>query len=159
MWTGACITDHLCPICLTSAQISSFSVSPNYELLFFSSELDEVVNILDFFDGQPVDLEGELKNFEVNGGLSVSETHWNKKGSPPLSVHTCFPFQQRSTQGRTWTLPSAPFWSGWLSSSNESEKRPLSSIVTPSSSLQMVGLVLSHEHQRKSVQKCFFLDF
>lgn len=48
-------------------------MSPNYELLFFSSELSEVVNILDFFDGQPVDLKGQLKKFKVNGGSSMSE--------------------------------------------------------------------------------------
>lgn len=33
-----------------------------------------MVNILDFFEGQPVDLKGELKKFEVTGGSSVSET-------------------------------------------------------------------------------------
>lgn len=72
---GACIKDHPCHICLTSAQISSFSVSPNYELLFFSSEISEVVNILDFFEGQPVDLQGELKRFQVTGGSGISDTH------------------------------------------------------------------------------------
>ncbi|CAG00502.1 unnamed protein product [Tetraodon nigroviridis] len=47
-------------------KISSFSVSPNYELLFFSSELSEVVNILDFFENQPVDIKGRLTKFKVN---------------------------------------------------------------------------------------------
>lgn len=85
---GACSQDHPCRICLTSVQISSFSVSPNYELLFFSSEISEVVNILDFFDGQPVDLKGKLKRFEVTGGSSIWEMHWNKQGWR-CSVFTC----------------------------------------------------------------------
>ncbi|XP_037605565.1 complement factor B-like [Sebastes umbrosus] len=32
------------------SKISSFTVSPNYEIIFFSSEIVEVVNILDFLD-------------------------------------------------------------------------------------------------------------
>ncbi|XP_056910305.1 complement factor B-like isoform X2 [Takifugu flavidus] len=46
-------------------KISSFSVSPNYELLFFSSELSEVVSILDFFDGQEVNMKEKLEKFTV----------------------------------------------------------------------------------------------
>lgn len=48
-------------------QISSFTVSPNYEIVFFSSEIFEVVNILDFFDGKEVKLHDTLKNFKVEG--------------------------------------------------------------------------------------------
>lgn len=35
-----------------SPQISSFTVTPNYEIVFFSSEIYEVVNIIDFLDGK-----------------------------------------------------------------------------------------------------------
>lgn len=88
-WTGACFKDQLCLICLTSAQISSFSVSPNYELLFFSSELFEVVNILDFFENQPVDIKGELNRFRVNGGPIISERRWEKKRFGSYCGLTC----------------------------------------------------------------------
>ncbi|XP_037544243.1 complement factor B [Nematolebias whitei] len=48
-------------------KIASFSVSPNYEIIFFSSEVYEVVNILDFFDSK-VELTKvieDLEKFEV----------------------------------------------------------------------------------------------
>ncbi|XP_029304139.1 complement factor B-like isoform X1 [Cottoperca gobio] len=49
------------------SKISSFSVNPNYEIIFFSSEKYEVVNILDFFD-KKAELNTtitKLENFEV----------------------------------------------------------------------------------------------
>ncbi|XP_068456816.1 complement factor B-like [Clinocottus analis] len=49
------------------SKISSFSVSPNYEIVFFSSEVYEVVNILDFLD-KKIELKAiidELRNFKV----------------------------------------------------------------------------------------------
>lgn len=48
-------------------QISSFTVSPNYEIVYFSSDIYEVVSILDFFDGKDVKLHEALKNFKVEG--------------------------------------------------------------------------------------------
>ncbi|KAM4726246.1 complement factor B-like [Anableps anableps] len=48
-------------------KIASFSVSPNYEILFFSSEIYEVVNILNFFDAK-VELNtiiSDLEKFEI----------------------------------------------------------------------------------------------
>ncbi|KAK5858480.1 hypothetical protein PBY51_002615 [Eleginops maclovinus] len=48
-------------------KISSFNVDPNYEVVFFSSELYEVVNILDFFDKkvERSTIIEKLENFEV----------------------------------------------------------------------------------------------
>uniref|UniRef100_A0A3Q2QTR3 C3/C5 convertase n=1 Tax=Fundulus heteroclitus TaxID=8078 RepID=A0A3Q2QTR3_FUNHE len=44
-------------------KIASFSVSPNYEILFFSSEIYEVVDILNFFDAK-VELNAVVKDLE-----------------------------------------------------------------------------------------------
>ncbi|KAM6911649.1 complement factor B-like [Lycodopsis pacificus] len=51
------------------SKISSFSVSPNYEIVFFSSEVYEVVNILDFFDNkiEPSTILDKVNNFKVEG--------------------------------------------------------------------------------------------
>ncbi|XP_041656630.1 complement factor B-like [Cheilinus undulatus] len=48
-------------------KIASFSVSPNYEIVFFSSQVYEVSNILDFLDGKAVqsDVMTKLENFKV----------------------------------------------------------------------------------------------
>uniref|UniRef100_UPI0037E91815 complement factor B-like n=1 Tax=Semicossyphus pulcher TaxID=241346 RepID=UPI0037E91815 len=48
-------------------KIASFSVTPNYEILFFSSQVYEVVSILDFLDGNTVlnDVITRLENFVV----------------------------------------------------------------------------------------------
>ncbi|KAM6984111.1 complement factor B-like [Tautogolabrus adspersus] len=48
-------------------KISSFSVTPNYEIVFFSSDVHEVVNILDFWGGRIEldDVMTKLKNFEI----------------------------------------------------------------------------------------------
>ncbi|XP_047234485.1 complement factor B-like [Girardinichthys multiradiatus] len=45
-------------------KIASFSVSPNYEILFFSSEIYEVVNILDFFNAK-LQLNSIIENLET----------------------------------------------------------------------------------------------
>ncbi|XP_035482334.1 complement factor B [Scophthalmus maximus] len=49
------------------SKISSFSVTPNYEIIFFSSEINEVVNILDYLDGKIVlgNVKNELDNYKV----------------------------------------------------------------------------------------------
>lgn len=50
-------------------QISSFTVAPNYEILFYNCDIYEVVNILDFWDGT-VPLSSVvrvLENFAVGG--------------------------------------------------------------------------------------------
>ncbi|XP_068571958.1 complement factor B-like [Cebidichthys violaceus] len=51
------------------SKISTFDVSPNYEIIFFSSEVFEVVKILDFFDEKIVlsTIIDKIKNFEVEG--------------------------------------------------------------------------------------------
>uniref|UniRef100_A0A671VIF6 C3/C5 convertase n=1 Tax=Sparus aurata TaxID=8175 RepID=A0A671VIF6_SPAAU len=48
-------------------KISSFTVTPNYEILFFSSELYEVVNIMDFWDKEVklMNVTNGVKNFVV----------------------------------------------------------------------------------------------
>lgn len=48
-------------------QISSFSVTPNYDIIFFSSEIFQVVSILDFYDGVNVDIIETLTNFAIRG--------------------------------------------------------------------------------------------
>ncbi|XP_039474144.1 complement factor B-like isoform X1 [Oreochromis aureus] len=47
--------------------ISSFTVTPNYEIIFFSSELYEIVNILDILDGKVKlpDVKTKLEEFAV----------------------------------------------------------------------------------------------
>ncbi|XP_033995925.1 complement factor B-like [Trematomus bernacchii] len=45
-------------------KIASFTVDPNYEIVFFSSDLYEVVNILDFFGGKKVELNAIIKKVE-----------------------------------------------------------------------------------------------
>ena len=50
-------------------QISSFTVAPNYEILFYNCYIYEVVNILDFSDGT-VPLSSiwrEVENFTIEG--------------------------------------------------------------------------------------------
>nr|XP_046266129.1 complement factor B-like isoform X2 [Scatophagus argus] len=48
-------------------KISSFSVSPNYEIIFFSSEILEIVNILDFLEGKVtlIDIKNKLDKFQA----------------------------------------------------------------------------------------------
>ncbi|XP_030602301.1 complement factor B-like isoform X2 [Archocentrus centrarchus] len=46
-------------------KISSFTVTPNYEIIFFSSELYEIVNIIDFLDEKPPDVKSKLEEFVV----------------------------------------------------------------------------------------------
>nr|AYU71031.1 complement factor B [Oreochromis niloticus] len=47
--------------------IASFSVTPNYEITFFSSELYEIVNIIDFMEGKAKlsDVKTKLEEFDV----------------------------------------------------------------------------------------------
>lgn len=58
-----------------SPQISSFSVTPNYEILFFSADIIGVVNILDFLDGKAIlsNVKNTLEKFEVGGESNRSE--------------------------------------------------------------------------------------
>ncbi|KAK2828628.1 hypothetical protein Q5P01_019662 [Channa striata] len=48
-------------------KISSFSVTPNYDIVFFSSELLKIVSITDFMTGNAVlsDVKSQLENFKV----------------------------------------------------------------------------------------------
>jgi len=50
-------------------QITSFAVSPNYEIVFFSSKIHEVVNIMDFLDGKVTvsSVIGDLEKFQTDG--------------------------------------------------------------------------------------------
>ncbi|XP_073336041.1 complement factor B-like [Pagrus major] len=49
------------------SKISSFTVAPNYEIIFFACEIYEVVNILDFWDGTVLlsSIERDLENFQI----------------------------------------------------------------------------------------------
>ncbi|XP_059208412.1 complement factor B-like [Centropristis striata] len=52
-------------------KISSFSVTPNYEIVFFSSEIHEVVNIMDFFEpGGVNDIIQRVNNFEISEDIN-----------------------------------------------------------------------------------------
>ncbi|XP_023144259.1 complement factor B-like isoform X1 [Amphiprion ocellaris] len=58
-------------------KISSFSVTPNYEIVFFSSDVYEVVNILDFLDGKAslISVMEKLSTFtigEKNAGTDLN---------------------------------------------------------------------------------------
>ncbi|XP_071024374.1 complement factor B-like [Oncorhynchus clarkii lewisi] len=55
-------------------KVSSFAVSPNYEILFFASDVFEVVNILDFLGEKRKKLEdvlGDLDNFNYGDRQNV----------------------------------------------------------------------------------------
>lgn len=60
------------------SQIASFSVTPNYEIIFFSSEIYEVVNILDFLDAnvELKDVIKDLEKFEVGGESRKINFSW-----------------------------------------------------------------------------------
>ncbi|XP_071402391.1 complement factor B-like [Centroberyx affinis] len=50
-------------------KISSFAVSPNYDIIFFSSELFEIANIINFFGGNKKSLQSildELEKFNID---------------------------------------------------------------------------------------------
>ncbi|KAM8899315.1 complement factor B-like [Spinachia spinachia] len=61
------IDDAIAAITVLISKISSFSVTPNYEIVFFSSEVFEIVKILDFLDEdvKPKNMLHELKKFKV----------------------------------------------------------------------------------------------
>ncbi|XP_077597411.1 complement factor B-like [Stigmatopora nigra] len=68
-------------------KISSFPISPNYEIIFFSSDIFEVVNILDFLDGtvQLNHVKAQLEMFKTGSkntaGTDLNlafETFWNR---------------------------------------------------------------------------------
>lgn len=63
--------DHPLCVWLISPQISTFTVTPNYEILFFSSEISEVVKITDFLENRPVNIKQELKKFKASGESNV----------------------------------------------------------------------------------------
>ena len=60
-------------------KISSFAVTPNYEILFFSSDMFEVVNILDFFDRKIVlrTIMDDIEKFKI-GEKNTAGTDLNK---------------------------------------------------------------------------------
>ncbi|XP_056140546.1 complement factor B-like isoform X2 [Lampris incognitus] len=45
-------------------KISSFAVSPNYEIIFFSSEVNEVANIMDFFGNKKKSLQSIIEELD-----------------------------------------------------------------------------------------------
>lgn len=59
-------------ILFISLQISSFSVSPNYEIIFFSSEIYRVVNILDCLDGKVGNFKAAVEKFKVESESNIS---------------------------------------------------------------------------------------
>ncbi|XP_074527811.1 complement factor B-like [Halichoeres trimaculatus] len=82
-------------------KIASFSVTPNYEIVFFSSDVYEVVNILEFYNktlalkdirkrvdsfqvgdrSTGTDLNKVFKNFEEKMGFIKERVEWEKKDS------------------------------------------------------------------------------
>ena len=52
-----------------SPQISSFSVTPNYDIVFFSSQTFEIVDILDFLDRriELTEVKNKLDKFQIGG--------------------------------------------------------------------------------------------
>ncbi|XP_022618132.1 complement factor B-like [Seriola dumerili] len=61
------VTDAKDTIIKLIKRIASFTVSPNYEIFFFSSEIIEVVNILDFLQNgvQPITIIEAIEAFEI----------------------------------------------------------------------------------------------
>ncbi|XP_070839034.1 complement factor B-like [Chaetodon trifascialis] len=59
-------------------KISSFTVTPNYEIMFFSSDIIEVVNILDFLDSkiELSTIKTELEKFQI-GDRNTAGTDLN----------------------------------------------------------------------------------
>lgn len=107
-------------ICFMSPQISSFSVTPNYEIIFFSSEYVEVINILDFLDGQVTlsEVKNKLESFEEGGeshNLRYCWKHFFIRGLSfvLLGVCLCFDLKRRRLE-QTWTWPLLHSWSEWL---------------------------------------------
>ncbi|XP_040006908.1 complement factor B-like [Xiphias gladius] len=60
-------TDAKDAVATLISKISSFSVTPNYQILFFSADIFEIVSILDFLDGQITlsTVQKELEKFKV----------------------------------------------------------------------------------------------
>lgn len=57
---------------MTSPQIASFAVSPNYEMVYFACDIHEVANIIDYRSGkegrhtimEKLELQGEENNLK-----------------------------------------------------------------------------------------------
>lgn len=68
-----CMLLHICVTSCNemslSPQIGSFSVSPNYDIMFFSSEIYPVVNILNYIGGNinRDTVMNDLKSFTIGG--------------------------------------------------------------------------------------------
>lgn len=58
-----------------SPQLASFAVTPNYEIVFFSCDIYEVVNIIDFRDGKISlsTIKSQLENSKIGGESNSSE--------------------------------------------------------------------------------------
>ncbi|XP_073336042.1 complement factor B-like [Pagrus major] len=72
------INDSKKAITTLISKISAFSVNPNYEILFFSSDMFEVVNIVDFWDQDMVlsTIKDRVNNFVVgdkNTGTNLNQ--------------------------------------------------------------------------------------
>lgn len=52
-----------------SPQISSFAMNPNYEIVFFTCDIHEVANIIDYRSGNSAiqTIMQQLENFQING--------------------------------------------------------------------------------------------
>ena len=69
------------------SQVSSFAVSPNYEILFFASDVFEVVNILDFLGEKRKTLEdvlADLDNFNYGGEQRLTLHVFTSSSLPKL---------------------------------------------------------------------------
>lgn len=81
-------------ICFSSPQIAVFSTSPNYEVLFFSSEIHEVIDIVEYLgDGvDPIVVTTKLNEFDVDGKSKISEILLdNTVLIHGLMISACFP--------------------------------------------------------------------
>lgn len=117
-------------------QIASFSVNPNYEVIFFSSKPHEAIDILSFFNDNKrslADLLTQLKNYQIkseSSSLYYSHLLW-----PCLTM--CF-YTQGVTRLEQISTPSLRLsQKKWPLLSNE--KQTLKNISMLSLFLQMVA--------------------
>jgi len=129
-----------------SPQISSFTVSPNYDILFFSSEIIKVVNITDFLNAKVEEFTiiDALKNFKVGGESNRSEMLLEML----FLMHSlilrfvffflCLNSKTKTLLGQIWNLSLRASCPKWVSYRNELEWRLSRNIITPSFFLQTV---------------------
>lgn len=75
-----------------SPQISSFAVSPTYEIVLFAQDVFEVVNIMDFRSGTIplVTVMDKLRRFNIDGETKTSTYLLKKIIEYIICVCVCF---------------------------------------------------------------------